>query len=155
MCTQFYVRVGYIYIYVYWCPTRFIYDKIFVSFNSIAISGTWSADPSGSPEFFFVGFVFLNLSFSVLCSDYNTDSHIKLGAHHICKNVPSYSCIVCFVTLKIGKTIPNIWYNMLMMKSADLLFVNTDHMLLFISVVLTPMFVTWQNDRILQLSPMA
>ena len=49
----------------------------------------------------------------------------------------------------------NIWYNMLMMKSADLLFVNTDHMLLFISVVLTPMFVTWQNDRILQLSPMA
>ena len=41
-----------------------------------------------------------------------------------------------------------------MMKSADLLFVNTDHMLLFISVVLTPMFVTWQNDRILQLSPM-
>jgi hypothetical protein len=44
---------------------------------------------------------------------------------------------------------------MLMMKSADLLFVNTDHMLLFISVVLTPMFATCQNDRILQLSPMA
>jgi hypothetical protein len=42
-----------------------------------------------------------------------------------------------------------------MMKSADLLFVNTDDMLLSISVVLTPMFVTWQNDRILQLSPMA
>jgi cell division protein FtsL len=40
-------------------------------------------------------------------------------------------------------------------KSADLLFVNTYHMLLFISVVLTPMFVTRQNDRILQLSPMA
>jgi hypothetical protein len=36
----------------------------------------------------------------------------------------------------------NIWYNMLMMKSADVLFVNTDHMLLFISVVLAPMFVT-------------
>jgi hypothetical protein len=36
-----------------------------------------------------------------------------------------------------------------------MLFVNTDHMLLFISVVLTPMFITWQNDRILQLSPMA
>ena len=30
----------------------------------------------------------------------------------------------------------------LFMKSADLLFVNTDHMLLFILVVLTPMFVT-------------
>jgi hypothetical protein len=52
------------------------------------------------------------------------------------------------VTLKIGKTIPKkstgyqIYFNMLMMKSADLLFVNTDHMLLFISVALTPMFVT-------------
>jgi hypothetical protein len=40
----------------------------------------------------------------------------------------------------------NIWYNMLMMKSADLLFVNIDDMLLFISVVLTPMFVTYTSS---------
>jgi hypothetical protein len=36
-----------------------------------------------------------------------------------------------------------------MMKSADLLFVNTDHMLLFISVVLTPMFNPHCHDLIL------
>ena len=33
-----------------------------------------------------------------------------------------------------------------MMKSADLLFVNTDHMLLFISEVLTPM-LTLLHDK--------
>ena len=44
----------FVFIYVYWCPTRFIYQMLFVSFNSnttVVTRGAGTADPSGAPEF--------------------------------------------------------------------------------------------------------
>ena len=51
---------------MYWCPTQFPYQMMFVSFNSDTTSvtcGTGTASPSGELEFiiwFLVGFVLLN-----------------------------------------------------------------------------------------------
>ena len=42
-----------VFIYVYWCSTRFPYQMMFVSFNSNtpgATSGTGTTYPSGAPE---------------------------------------------------------------------------------------------------------
>jgi len=41
-------------IYVYWCPTLFPYQMMFVSFKSNAIDvtcGTWTANPFGAPQY--------------------------------------------------------------------------------------------------------
>jgi hypothetical protein len=43
-----------VFIYAYWCPTSFLYQMMFILFNSYAdctTSGTWSTDPSGTSEF--------------------------------------------------------------------------------------------------------
>jgi hypothetical protein len=43
-----------VFIYVYWCPTPFPYQMMFILFNSYtgsATSGTGSTDPSGTSEF--------------------------------------------------------------------------------------------------------
>ena len=44
----------FVFIDVYWCPTRFPYQIMFVSFNSNTTgvtSGAGTANPSGAPEF--------------------------------------------------------------------------------------------------------
>jgi type III secretory pathway component EscS len=44
----------YVFIYVHWCPTRFPYQMMFVSFNSNRTGvtcGAGTANPSGAPEF--------------------------------------------------------------------------------------------------------
>jgi len=60
----------FVFINVYWCPTRFQYQMMFVSFNynTTGIScGTGTAHPSGAPEIIpvLVEFVLLDLQFSV------------------------------------------------------------------------------------------
>ena len=42
-----------VFIYIYWCPTRFPYQMIFVSFNTKmtgVTSGAETVDPSGTPK---------------------------------------------------------------------------------------------------------
>jgi hypothetical protein len=42
-----------VFIHAYWCPTPFLYQMMFILFNSYAdctTSGTWSTDPSGTSE---------------------------------------------------------------------------------------------------------
>jgi len=56
----------FVFINVYWCPTRFPYQMMFVSFNynTTGIScGAGTANPSGAPEIIqvLVGFVLLDL----------------------------------------------------------------------------------------------
>ena len=44
----------FVFIYVYWCPTRFLYQMMFVTFNSNTTGvtcGAGTAYPSGTPEF--------------------------------------------------------------------------------------------------------
>ena len=44
----------FVFIYVYWCPTRFLYQMMFVSFNGNTTGdtrGAGTANPSGSPVF--------------------------------------------------------------------------------------------------------
>ena len=62
-----FVRVScfiYVFIYVYWCPTWFPYQMMFVSFSSNTTGvacGAGTTHPSGAPDFtpIFVGFVLL------------------------------------------------------------------------------------------------
>jgi hypothetical protein len=52
-----------VFIYAYWCPTAFLYQMMFILFNSYAdctTSGTGSTDPSGTSEFT-TGFCFCSV----------------------------------------------------------------------------------------------
>ena len=52
-CTVCLIFMLCVFIYVYWCSTRFPYQMMFVSFNSNtpgATSGTGTTYPSGAPE---------------------------------------------------------------------------------------------------------
>jgi len=43
-----------VFIYVYWCPTRFPYEMLFLSFyikTTGVTCGAGTSDPSGAPEF--------------------------------------------------------------------------------------------------------
>jgi len=43
-----------IFVFIYWCPTRFLYQMMFVSFNGNTTgvtSGTGTSNPSGAPQF--------------------------------------------------------------------------------------------------------
>ena len=43
-----------VFIYAYWCPTRYLYQMMFVLFNSNTVGATWGAEtanPSRVPEF--------------------------------------------------------------------------------------------------------
>ena len=59
--------MSFVFIYEYWCPTRFPYQMMFVSYSSNTTGvtcGAGTANPYGVPEFtpgFLVGFVSLGL----------------------------------------------------------------------------------------------
>jgi hypothetical protein len=65
------VRVFFKFIHVYWCPPRFPYQMMFVSFNSNTtdvISGAGIANYSGAPEFLVVfGFFLCNILSIIVC----------------------------------------------------------------------------------------
>ena len=55
-----------VFIYAYWCPTSFLYQMMFILFNSYAdctTSGTGSTDPSGTSGFT-TGFCFCLVRFA-------------------------------------------------------------------------------------------
>ena len=55
-----------VFIYTYWCPTPFLYQMMFILFNSYAdctTSGTGSTDPSGTSGFT-TGFCFCLVRFA-------------------------------------------------------------------------------------------
>jgi hypothetical protein len=50
----------FVFIYIYWWPTRFPYQMMFVSFSSDTTgvtSGAWTTNPSGAPDFTLLGFM--------------------------------------------------------------------------------------------------
>jgi len=50
-CREFMLYLLYFeFIYLYWCPTRFPFQKMFVSFNSVTC-GTGTVNPSEAPGF--------------------------------------------------------------------------------------------------------
>jgi len=54
-CKGFMFYLSFISIYVYWCPTRFLYHIMFVSFNSNTTGATsWARTtyPSGASDFY-------------------------------------------------------------------------------------------------------
>jgi hypothetical protein len=72
-----------VFIYAYWCPTAFLYQMMFILFNSYAdctTSGTGSTDPSGTSEFT-TGFFLLGSCCSIFicwCSDLRSLSRLSV-----------------------------------------------------------------------------
>ena len=92
------VRVFFKFIHVYWCPPRFPYQMMFVSFNSNTtdvISGAGIANYSGAPEFLVV-FGFFSVQY--LVNHCVSCCPVSSGHYIICPS-PNYG----FWFLKIPK----------------------------------------------------